>query len=182
MPYDMRNPGNPDNHEPKNMGELLECIDEIMLRNLIYNDKAMKYCHAIGFNGFKRMHRWNTKKFLCWHIDLENEAYNKYRMTLETQMQDFEYNPSDIISHFQKWDMKLGEDIKALGHYNNLYRDWAGKDNCIVDEVMALMCKNYEKAGRWHKRFTETKSMHDMHDLDDSIHAKYKAMEEVAGY
>jgi len=181
MPYDMRNLGNPGT-EPKNMGELLECIDEILLHNLMFNDKAMKNCHAMGFNGYKRMHRWNAKKFLCWHIDLENEAYDKYRMTLETKAADFDYNPSDLINHLQKWDMKLGEDIKALGHYNNLYREWAGKDNCVIDAALACMVKNYEKAGRWYKRFMETKSMHDMHDLDDTLHAKYKAMEEAAGY
>lgn len=179
MPYDMKTTGHDD---PKNMGELLECIDEILLSNLMFNDKSMKHCHAMGLNGFKRMHRVNTRKFLCWHIDLENEAYDKYRMTLETKMPDFDYSISDIVSHFQKWEMELGEDIKALGHYNNLFRNWSGKDNCVVDEAMGLMCHDYEKAGRWHKRFMETKSMHDIHDLDDSIHAKYKAMEEASGH
>lgn len=178
MPYDKMNPGAQD---PQSMEELLECIDEVLLFNLKLNDKAMKHCHAMGFNGFKRMHRWNAKKFLCWHIDMENEAYDKHRMTLETKMEDFDYAPADIMTHLQKWDMKLAEDIKALAHYNNLYRDEAGKDNCVIDAALACMMKNYEKAGRWSKRFMETKSAHDMHELDDALHAKYKKKEKAAG-
>jgi len=176
MPYnpDMKNPVN----EPKNMGELLECIDEIMLFHTMFNDKSMKHLHAMGFNGYKRLHRVNTKKFLCWHIDLENEAYDKYRMTLETKISDFDYKPNDLISHLQKWETKLGEDIKELAHYNNQYREWTGKDNCVVDSALGCMVKNYEKSGRWYKRFMETKSMHDQHSMDDKIHEKYKAIEE----
>ena len=176
MPYQM-NPGQ--EYSPEKMGKVLEAVDEILMHHLMLNDKAMKFCHAIGYNGFKRLHRWNTKNFLCWHIKLENMAYDKHRMTLETRVSDFDYRPGDIIGHLQKWDVRLCEDIKMLGMLNNEYRDMSGKDNHIIDAALCVMAKDYEKAGRWHRRFIETKSAHDMHDLDDAIHAKYKAMEEA---
>lgn len=179
MPYDMSNPGM---KMSKNMGEVLEDIDSIMLFHCMLNDKAMKACHAMGYNGFKRMHRYNDRCFMEYHIQVSNEAYDKYRMMLETKTSEFDYKPSDIMDHLTKWDAKLAEDIKKLAMLNNEYREAAGKGNCIAEEAMHVMCRNYEKVGRWHKRFLETKSMHDVHELDDEIHAKYKAKEEAMGY
>lgn len=179
MPYDTMTP---DKMSHKNMGEILESVDEIMLFHMMLNDKAMKCCHAWGFNGYKRMHRYNDRCFLEYHIRLSNEAFDKYRMTLETEHHDFEYKPADLMEHLHKWEMRLEEDIRKLGGLNNEYRAIAGKGNCVTEEAMYIMCRNYEKAGRYSKRFMETKSMHDMHDLDDHIHEKYKAKEEAAGY
>lgn len=176
MLYDM-NSGN-----PHNIGEILESMDEIMLFHMMLNDKAMKCCHAWGYNGFKRMHRYNDRCFLEYHIQLSNEAYDKYKMTLETKHKDFDYMPSDLMDHLKKWEMKLGEDIKMLGKLNNEYRMMTGNGNCVAEDAMYIMCRNYEKSGRYYKRFMETKSAHDMHEMDDAIHSKYKAKEEAKGY
>lgn len=179
MPYDMNNPGM---KEHKDMGQIFEAIDEIIMFHMMYNDKAMRYCQSIGFNGFKRLHRYNTRCFLDYHLKIENEAFDKYRMILDPKVSEFNYTAGDIVDHLHKWDMKLGEDIKKLGMLSNEYREMSGKDNCVIGEALGIMCHDYEKAGRWFRRFSETKSMHDYHDLDDAIHVKMKAMEGSTGH
>lgn len=177
MPYN--NPMNPGNeYMNMDMPEILEKIDKMLLYHQEFNDRAMKICQSMGYNGLKRKHRRNVRYYLNCHLDHENAAFDKHRVILMTDAPKSQYNPSDIIDHLQKWDMRLAEDLNVLGKLNNAYREHTGKDNCIIDSAMSHMAKNYEKTGRWYKRFMETKSAHDMHDLDDSIHTKEKAKEE----
>lgn len=176
MPYDrMNNPGRP-------MSEILTDIDNIICWHKAFNDRSMVLCHAAGLNGFKRLHRTNTRCFLDWHLCIENEAFDKYRETIMPTYSDINYNISDIVGHLQNWNSKLEEDIKKLAMLNNEYREQAGRGNHTVKEVIAKMVKNHEKSGRWYRRFQDTKSQHDIYQLDDKIHSKYKAMEASKGY
>jgi len=176
MPYeDMRK--NPMNTEMKIPDILME-MDKVLLWHKCFNDKSMKMCQAAGFNGFKRLHRYNTRCFLNWHLCLENEAYDKFRFTLDTEYEDFNYSTSGLIDHLKNWDMKLGKDIEKLAMLNNEYRMLAGVGNKTAKKALRKMTKNHEKAGRWYRRFEETKSMHDQYDLDGKIHEKYKKKEE----
>ena len=160
------------------IGDILEKIDEILVFHLMLNGDAMKACHMLGFNGFKRMHRWNVSKFTKLHLKLENKAVDQFRMMLDADIKGFKYQPANLKDHLQKWDAKLHEDINELARLNNLYREIGGTDNRIVTCAMKKMCRNYEKIGRWLKRFEEGGwSSHDIHYVDDMIHAKYKKME-----
>lgn len=178
MPYD--NKMNP-RHEAKEhrpIPEILHDIDCVILWHKCFNDKAMKMCQAAGYNGFKRMHRYNTRCFLNWHMKLENEAYDKFRFTMDTHIDDFNIMWGSLVDHLKNWDAKLDQDIDELAMLNNEYRMCAGEGNCIVEKALHKMVKNHEKTGRWYKRFEETKSAHDQHELDDAIHARYKKKEE----
>lgn len=180
MPYNERmNPGMNPGHE-MNIADILMKIDEILLFHKKLNNKAMKACHANGYNGFKRMHRVNAKCFYKWHIKLENEAYDKFRFVLEdAEIAQMNYMwGNSIIDHIKKWDAQLDTDIDKLVMLNNAYREYAGMGNCVIEKALYKMTKNHEKTGRWVKRFEETKSAHDFHEVDDFLHAKYKAKEE----
>lgn len=175
MPYgnEMQNPMN----SGKKIPDILMEIDKIICWHKMFNDKAMKACHAAGFQGFKRMHRVLTKCFLDYHLCLENEAYDKFRFTLDTEYEDMNYSVNSLIEHLKNWDMKLGQDIEKLAMLNNEYRMLAGVGNKIAKKSLKKMTNNHEKTGRWYRRFEETKSMHDQFDLDGKIHEKYKAKE-----
>lgn len=169
--------------EFKNIGEILEKIDEIMLSHLMLNDDAMRICHVLGYNGFKRMHRWNQRKFNELHIAIENHATDKFRMVLGTDVKALPYKPVNLKDHFVKWDAKLKEDIAMLGHLNNAYREMTGVSCKIVKKAICKMAKNHEKTGRWIKRLDESGfNAHDAHSLDDYVHKCYKAKELKAGY
>lgn len=188
MPYDMRNPMNPMNSvNPGNeqmhhreIPMIMQDIDGMLVAHKCWNDRAMKACQMNGYNGFKRLHRYNAKKFFKMHLCLENEAYDKFRFVLPDKENDasaYSWGAS-LVDHLKRWDMQLDEDIDHLAMLNNEYRMCAGVGNCIAEKALCRMTKNHEKTGRWIKRFEETKSAHDQHELDDWLHEKYKAKEE----
>jgi len=182
MPYDEMNRNSMNSSEMRNpntdIHDILMKIDKILLWHKCFNNKAMKVCQSSGYNGFKRLHRYNTRCFLNWHMCLENEAFDKFRFILETDYEDFDYTSRTLIDHLKNWDMKLGQDIEKLAMLNNEYRMLAGVGNKTAKKALRKMTKNHEKTGRWHKRFEETKSAHDQHELDDWLHEKYKKKEE----
>lgn len=175
MPYDKSNPG-------RAMSAIMTDMDNIVCWHKEFNNKCMVLCHAAGLNGFKRMHRYNTRCFMEWHLCLENEAFDKYRESIMPSYENIEYNISDIVSHLKWWALRLEEDMEKLGALNNEYREHAGMGNHTVKKVLKKMVKNHEKANRWYRRFQDTKSQHDIYDLDSKIHEKYKEKEDAMGY
>ena len=164
--------------EFKNIGEILEKTDTILLTHLMLNDEAMKVCHFIGYNGFKRMHRWNAKCFLGLHLMIENLATDRHKMLLDAHVGGLTYRPAGLKDHFVKWGAKLEEDIYMLGQLNNAYCNHTGSGCCIIEKAITKMAKNNEKTTRWIKRFDESNwNPHDLHSLDDDVHLKYKAIE-----
>lgn len=171
---DMQNPMNP----KRSISEILTDIDKILCWHKSFNDMAMKVCHAAGFNGFKRLHRYNTRCFLDWHMCIENEAFDKFRFVLNTDYEEINYSTSTLVDHLKNWDMKLNQDIEKLAMLNNEYRMMAGVGNKTAKKALRKMTKNHEKTGRWYRRFEETKSLHDQYDLDMKLHEQYKKKEE----
>lgn len=155
------------------MHELFKKIDAILDEHLLLNKKAMISCQSLGFNGFKRLHRMNTKRFLCWQLKSANMLFDRYRVPLH------EYSSMDLKEHLATWDKKLEEDIKILGQLNKEYLEKSGVENCVIKDALNLLVKNHEKTGRWYKRFEETDWLsHDMHVVDDRLHDKFKKEEE----
>jgi len=160
------------------MEELYRKIDEILLSYTFIHEKAMKACQALGYNGMKRMHRCKAKEFYCLHIQLSNELYDKYRTVLDTNISDFNYKPTNLKEHLTWLDNKMKESIGMLGQYNNSYISSVGKSCGVVETAMGCLVHDYEKTGRWIKRFDESQwSSHDMHYVDDRLHDKYKEIE-----
>lgn len=150
-------------------------IDTILLKHKIFNDRGMVYALITGRHGFKRFHKKLTKKFFCWHLELENEIYNKYRISFESEYNNDIHKPLDLRDHLKTWDAKLREDLENLGALNNKYRLISGKGNDIIEEVIECMVHDYEKTGRWINRFEKTNwAEHDIMEVDQYLHTKYK--------
>lgn len=161
------------------MNEIYSKAAIIMNEHMQLNKKAMISMQSIGYNGFKRLHRCNAKEFLCWEIALANSLFDKYREKLNYTPLVVDYAPITLKDHLASWDAKLEESIKQLGNLNKEHFEKSGKTSCTIEEALGCMLKNYEKTGRWYKRFAETDWLaHDQHVLDDALHAKYKAIEE----
>jgi len=153
-------------------------VDAIITTHALLYDKAMKAMQFMGYNGFKRMYRCLTKEFWCYHVDLENELFNKYRQVLDTNLQDFNYKPANLKEHLTYMDTKLLQDIQELGKLNKQYMEQTGFECGLIKSVVGCMLHDYEKSGRWLKRFDESQwNRHDIAYVDDYLHAKYKAKE-----
>ena len=119
------------------------------------------------------------KEFYCAEIELINDHYDKYRTVFSIPYTEVRYEPKNLQSHLMDWDGKLKEGIKKLGELNKAHFEKIGVDNKVICKVLKCMLHNYEKVGRWYKRFEESGWLtHDMHCVDDRLHDKIKAKEE----
>lgn len=162
-----------------NIEEIYKNVDRIILKHLMINDDAMKICQSLGYNGFKRMHRVNSRKLLNNHLELENNMFDKYRLILNTNVEVSKYDPVNIKNHLDKWKQALEEDIKQLGNLNYKHMETVGISNNIIESLICLFIHDYEKTSRWYARFNESNwNPIDMHAVDDRLHEKIKQDEE----
>ena len=148
-----------------------------------YKD-AMVLCHSWGYNGFKRKYRRRARFFHNWEICLMNELIDKYRMTPATTHNPVPYDkPTKFEEHFPLWDAFLKSSIDSLVGFSKKFIDQVGVENCVLKDALSCLVHDYEKTGRYHKRFDEMGwNKHDMHIVDDLLHAKEKELEEKEGY
>jgi len=160
------------------MREIYNDIASVLCEHKHINENAMAICQSLGYNGFKRMHRCLSKDLYCLEIDLVNNYFDKYRDVFTIPHTDVNYAPKSLEQHLEWWDKKLLDGIQRLGEANKKHFDKLGVGNCVIKKALKCMLHDYEKCGRWYKRFVETGWLaHDMHVLDDRLHDKYKAKE-----
>lgn len=159
--------------------EIYESIDKIVLKHLMLNDDAMKLTQSWGYNGFKRLHRMNTKKLLCSHSELSNCMFDRYRKVLNVRVNFEDYVPTSLKSHLDKWIDVLNEDLQKLGELNYEHIKLVGYSNCVAECVMKCFIHDQEKANRWYERFSNSNwNSIEMHLVDDRLHEKMKKEEE----
>jgi len=159
--------------------QIYKNVDTIILSHLMVSDSAMQYTQALGYNGFKRMHKCLTKELLCKHIELETCYFDIYQKVLNAPVDTPTYNPTTLKSHLEKWKELLARHIQELGELNQEHFDVVGVTNHIIEDLIHCFIKKLEKVNRYIKRFNESdwNSM-DCHMVDDCLHKKYKKMEE----
>lgn len=159
--------------------DIYKSIDKIVLKHLMINDEAMKICQSLGYNGFKRLHRVNSKKLLDEHIKLENDMFDKYRKLLNVVPDVVTYNPVNLKMHINEWKKILDEDIDVLGQLNFNHIQLIGLSNDVIECLIKIFIHDYKKVCRYYQRFSESNwNSIDMHLVDDKLHKKYKDYEE----
>lgn len=154
-------------------------IDRIIVKHKKINDKAMKLTQSWGYNGFKRLHRVNTKKLMCEHLKIENDMFDKYQQILDSSSEIISYDPTSLKTHLSKWKDILYEDIYNIAKLNYEHIQSIGVSNDIAKCVLAIFQYDYEKVCRWYKRFNDSNfDLVDIHIVDDYIHKKYKEIED----
>ena len=173
--------------ETRNMNEtviqLYEDICKIFTINSKINNAAMCKMQSLGYNGFKRWHRYRSREFNELRFCLENELYDKFRIVPTFKEYEVDYSPKDMEEHLKSWDKELLDSIRNLGELNQRYYELIGINCKIIEKAIHKIIRDYEKVGRLIKRFTESDWLTlDMHIVDDKIHCKYKGKEEKHGY
>jgi len=147
------------------------------------NILSMSALQSMGYNGFKRWHRCRVRDFMELKLKLRCEMYDKFRIKPSFNDVEVNYDPTSMEEHLKSWDKALLDGIQELGNISKEFYQIAGISCEIAKCAMHKMMKDYEKVGRYHKRFTESDWLTlDMHIIDDSLHCKYKAKEEEHGY
>lgn len=154
-------------------------VDKIILSHLMINDTAMQYCQALGYNGFKRYHRYEAKYLMCKHQELETSYFDRYRKILVSDIDAPIYSPVDLKEHLSSWKNLLETDIQQLSELNQEHFDIVGMTNCIIEEIICDFIKKLEKVNRWISRFDESMwNSIDCRIVDDYLHLKMKKKEE----
>lgn len=162
---------------------LYESVCKVFTTHCKINEMAMRSLQAMGYNGFKRWHRYRSRQFFEMKLCLSNEIYDKFRIKADFKSYDITYDPKNMEEHLKSWDSVLLDGIQELGTLHKRYFELTGMDCKIINEAMCKLTRDYEKVGRLIMRFTESDWLTlDMHTVDDKLHCEYKEKEEKHGF
>ena len=143
----------------------------------------MTATQSLGYNGFKRWHRYRARQYFEYKMCLANELFDKFRIVADFKDYEVNYSPASLEEHLKSWEKAILEAIEELGSINKDYFEVTGMSCKIVKRTMRKMMRDYEKLGRLIKRFNESDWLTlDMHIVDDKLHCKYKEKEEKHGF
>ena len=158
---------------------IFDSIHKVLSVHCKVNALAMSAMQSMGYNGFKRWHRYRSKQIFDLKLKLANELFDRFRIKAEFKEQEVSYSPASLDEHLRAWEKALLDGIQELGTLGKSYYELTGMKCEIVDCALKELAHDYEKVGRYIKRFTESDWLAlDMHIVDDKLHEKYKCMEE----
>ena len=158
---------------------IFESAHKVLSVHCKLNMLAMSAVQSLGYNGFKRWHRYRSKQFFDLKLKLANELYDRFRIKADFKEQEVTYSPSSIEEHLKSWEKTLLGGIQELGTLGKSYCDLTGMTCDVIECALKELSHDYEKVGRYLKRFAESDWLTlDMHMVDDRLHDKYKCKEE----
>lgn len=159
--------------------ELFEAVHKVMLTHCKLNSKAMCAAQSLGYNGFKRWHRYRSKWFFELDTRLANELFDRFRIKSDFKDYEVTYSPASLEEHLRAWQKAILDGMQELGTLNKQFFEQTGMRCDVVDCALEKMGKDYERVCRFLKRFSESDWLTlDMHIVDDRLHDKYKCKED----
>lgn len=158
---------------------LYENVEKICTTNCKLNQIAMSICQSIGYNGFKRWHRYRSKEFYKLKLKLNSDIYSKFKIISDFKDYTVNYKPNSLEEHLKAWKNSNLNSIQELGELQKTYFENTGTECKIIRKLINILSKDYDKICKYYTRFTESDWLTlDMHIVDDSIHEYYKCKEE----
>ena len=143
------------------------------------NALAMCALQSMGYNGFKRWHRYRSGQFHAMELCLANELFDCFRIKAEFKSYDLSYAPKSMEEHLKAWEGAILEAIKELGELQKKFVELTGGENRVIGKAVKKLSKDYKRVGRYRMRFEESDWLAlDMHTVDRELHCKFKEKEE----
>ena len=140
--------------------------------------KSMVIMQHLGYNGFKRWHRYKSKCLFDLELQLMNKLCDEFRITPNFKDLDVSYTPSSIEEHLRNWDKLLLDSVQELGKLNIEFTKQTGMPCKLIEKLIHKFSKDYQKVGKYLKRFNDSDWLTlDIHIVDDCLHKKYKEKE-----
>lgn len=144
--------------------------------------KSMVIMQHLGYNGFKRWHRYRSKCLFDLELQLMNKLCDEFRITPNFKDLDVSYAPSGIEEHLRNWDKLLLDSVQELGKLNIEFTKQTGMSCELIEKLIHKFSKDYQKVGKYLKRFNDSDWLTlDIHIVDDCLHKKYKEKEKNYG-
>lgn len=157
---------------------LFESAHKVLSVHCKLNALAMCAMQSLGYNGFKRWHRYRSKQFFDLKLKLANELFDHFKVKADFKETEVTYSPASVEEHLKSWEKALLDGIQELGTLAKSYFDLTGMECEIISCAMKKLAHDHEKVSRYLKRFTESDWLAlDMHIVDDHLHEKYKCKE-----
>lgn len=158
---------------------VFETVHKVLSVHCKLNRLAMCALQVMNYNGFKRWHRYRSRQLFDMDVLLSNELFDRFRIKADFKDYELTYNPSSLEEHLKSWEKALLDGIQTLGEQGKAFYELTGMKCGIVDRAMRKLSHDYEKTGRYIRRFSESDWLAlDMHIVDDRLHDKFKKKEE----
>lgn len=160
--------------------EIYNKVSHILEQHIQFNKESVTALQALGFDGFKRVHRYQAEWYFCKQLKLANILFNLKREKLDLKPITMitEYAPMSLKDHLAKWDAYLQDSITELGTLNKAHLETVGSTSSFIEGVIHYMLDNHSKVQRWYYRGEAGDwLMHDLFCLDEHLHKKYKEKE-----
>lgn len=159
--------------------DIFNSIHDIISTYKKVSIKSMSIMQHLGYNGFKRWHRYRSKCLFDLELQLMNELCDSFRILPNFKDLEVSYSATGMEEHLRNWDKLLLDSIQELGKLNIEFTKQTGTSCKIIEKIMHIFSKDFEKVGRYLNRFSESDWLSiDMHIVDDYLHQKYKCEEE----
>jgi archaellum component FlaC len=163
--------------------EIFNSIHDVISTYRKVSIKSMSIMQHLGYNGFKRWHRYRSKCLFEIELKLANKLYDNFRIVPNFKDLDVNYNPSNIEEHLRSWDKLLLDSVQELGKLNIEFTKQTGMSCELIEKSICMLSKDYEKVGRYLKRFNDSDWLTlDIHIVDEHLHEKFKKLEEEKDY
>lgn len=158
---------------------LLSELSDICLEELMLSSDAYICMIKLNMHGYKRLHRYLTKKFQSLYLELQNESIERYDRALPSEITFKQYKPIDIKEHLETWTEELHKHLKRVGVIIRKIFEQEGYISCRAQELQKLLYYNMIKNERSIKKFNDCDwSYETIYLHDHELHKKMKQKEE----
>lgn len=155
---------------------------EVLSSLCAINALAMRAAQVMGYNGFKRWHRYRAGEFLSLAMLLENELFDRFGIVPKFEWNKVEYSPESLKEHLRHWESAALDGMKSLGEANRSLFEETGMLSPVIEKALKTLCKDRERVARLRERFEESEWLtFDVHRIDDKLHKKFKKKEKRDG-
>ena len=157
--------------------EIYNKIYDILEHHIQLNKEAMCSLQALGFNGFKKLHKCFAEHLFCNELKLISVLYkiSKEKVNIKPRTGiHLEYSPMSLKEHLIKWNAEIETAIQELGELNKEHFNSVGYSNdiieCLINDLLDYHCK----IQCWYQRGeTSDWLAHDLFVIDAGIKEEY---------
>lgn len=158
--------------------DAVERLSEICLDELMFSSDAYICMIAMNLQGYKRLHRYISKKLYCLYLDIQKDAIEDFGEPVNSESRYNKYYTDDIKTHLHEWNEKLENHLKEIGNIIKVIFEENGYIYCTAQKLQKILYKNLIKNERALKKFEDCGYSYEIiYNHDKYLHDKVKAKE-----
>jgi len=159
---------------------MLTAAAELILDRLMFNERSKDITHSLNLQGFKRWHRYNTRRDMENMMHIKSYIIDHYHELPEVDNEDFKYLPVDLKAHLETW---CERDKNLLASLSQLKTDLIVPGNyhveaSLIQELLEEICCEIKYLGRYMKELEDEEySAYCIYQISRKVHEYFKKKE-----